>query len=399
MSIWDNIAGSFRFPKEVYGLECFFSADRTDVWVCHISRTKEDLHLLEQKHYPSLEAFAEEAQKNIPILLMASGQKVMQKTVSPIEEESSQSELIARAFPNIDRKSLLFQFHLSENKAVVSATRLEVWEQLTETLNQKGLCVLDFIIGPAALLGLLQKTTEDKVQLGSYVFDLRQNAIALNPLEEEEEIKLFDQKVKNSNALAYLTGLRFMASRQYVSEQESVEANRKDYLYKNLYTKGMMIAGSFILVLLLISFMVYNNYFEKNQALSQQTASYEQQIQKVNELKANYDNKVQFLAVNGANKLEFARMGDQLASTIPAGISLSNMDFFPMEKKLKKENLVRFYQNRLVVSGETNNHSFFESWLQEVNQLSWVKEIQIIGYHEMNVSHRADFTLNITLEL
>jgi len=399
MSWWNNIVNTFRVPKEIYAIELKHSSSGIAALVCHISRNKDTIDLVAEDKYDSYLDFIEEADKNIPVVAILTGQKILQKPLDNLPEDVGEAELIARAFPNIDRKSLYFQTQSNDGKAIVSATRIDTWAQLSESFEQKSARVIDLLIGPANLMGLLGQTGESRIQLGSYSFDLETN-LAVPTEAVDEKVKIFDQELQNSHSLAYLTGLRFMAtSGQYLANSEDLVENRKDFLYKNLYTKGMMAAGVLILIALLTSFMVYNNYFEKNQTLSQQTASYEQQIQKVKELQDSYENKVQFISANGNNKMAFSQMGDQLAATVPSGISLSGLEFFPLEKRMKKEKLVRFYQNQLRVSGETRNHNYFENWLIKVNELDWVNEIQIAGYQEKNSNHEAEFTLKITLGL
>ena len=94
----------------------------------------------------------------------------------------------------------------------------------------------------------------------------------------------------------------------------------------------------------------------------------------------------------------FSVMADQVAQTVPKGIALEQMSFFPLEKRLKKEKLVRFHRDQLILKGEVDNYGYFQQWLKEMNDFEWTGDIQIAGYQEENDRHEAHFNLKVLLQ-
>lgn len=392
--IWNNI----RFPNRIGIVEYYYSSEKPNLRFCVLERQKDEIKVESCTSGDKLDALVPEGVEKLPVIAFVTGKKVLSKKVKLRKESISDAEVIAAAFPNIKRDQLVFEVgDIGEDNFMVSATRQEMVDELLQDLRKVELKPVDVCIGPFSLWSLLGSLDRDHLELGNFQYNFSDFSIRQVDDAEVEEISLFGQEIINTYAMAYLQGLRYFATRQYKSAMNDLLNQRKDHLFQQLFSKGLMGSAVVIFVLLLISFFAHSHFHGQNQELLAITSTYDQQINLVNGLKESYERKEQFLEINGSGDSRFAWMGDQLASSLTKGLLLSEMSFFPLERRMKKERLVRFYRDRLELKGETSNYDHFEEWLSRLNEFDWIEHIEITGYKEKNSSHRAEFSLQIEL--
>lgn len=397
MSLIDNIIAPFKFPKEILAVEYCNSGGGEYYSVSHLKVVKSEVELISSKNSDRVKFLLEGFDSKLPIFLMINGKRVLSKKL-PYKVDLEAEQLIRQAFPSVPLESLSHKLDvLNENKAIISVIRKDLLENIIKPFEEEGFKIVDYTLSAYSLMELSENFGEEEVQLGSLKLNGNEQSISLSNELLFDEIEILGEKVERSNALSFLFGVSLLSSQMYASTDSRTVFHRKDWQFHQMYKKGLIIGMSFMFGVLLISFFVYNNYFDKNKKLALNTQSYDSQLKMVQQMQEAYDTKIQFLEVNGSSGSSFSKMADQIASVVPKGIVLRELSIYPLEKRLKKQNLVRFYNGEIIVGGETKNYGQFQKWFKALEEFNWVEDIDVVGYQETNNSHRAEFSITIEI--
>lgn len=393
MKALHNILPKFAFPKEFIVVECYFGQEGEHLALCHFRVRREKAELLESRNGQSIDDLLKGFKDSIPIILLLSGKKVLTKKIE-IKENLEEEQLISRAFSNIDTNQLLIQVNPNErNEFAISAVRLDIVDGILERIGEGGKMVIEICLSEYAFYAILDSV--EKGKLGGYFNDINKADLSQIRDNLNGEIMLMGEKIDLSCLMPFLLGLQLLASNDLKSTYAPIISNREQWKYTMLFQKTLPISAVLIFVLLLLNFLAYTHYTQKNNELHGLTQAYNKQLTEISDLKNSFEAKKQFLLNNGGQNSKVAKMGDEIAMLLPKQITLSKMSFQPVTKVIKKDNLVRFAQDKMTVEGETDSYAHFQVWLDELRKLEWVSEIAIVGYQETNSRHDAEFSISI----
>tara|TARA_B100001245_G_scaffold189571_1_gene147741 strand:+ start:12368 stop:13567 length:1200 start_codon:yes stop_codon:yes gene_type:complete len=398
LKVLDNIQQSLRFPAELVALEVCYTAAEVQYNAVHLKRVKDEVQLMQNAFGKDLSRVLSHFSEVLPVLIILTGRRVLIKELRNAAPDTEEEVLMSRAFPNISLDDLVYDIRFLEDKAVVAVVRQDFLDQVLGEITTADRRIIDVAIGTYSIWPLLEQLRGNDLHLGFHRIDKEQQMVQAEAECNEEDILAMGENLPAHLTIPFLFGLNSMASRSFVSQQYKVVRYRKDWQFHNLYKKGMFSGMVAVFALLLVSFLMFNYYHDANQVLGENMQSYDAQLKMVEELKASYERKNRFLETNGVGASSFSVMADQVAGTVPKGIALEQMSFFPLEKRLKKEKLVRFHRDQLILKGEVDNYGYFQQWLKEMNEFEWTRDIQIAGYQEENDRHEAHFNLKVLLQ-
>ncbi len=396
MKALKNILEGFDFPNEILVVEYSFG-ETDDLFAIHLKSSKGVVNLEKCYSAKSVKELWSLKTFPCPVHVLFTGKKVLSKRVQG-KSDTPEQELRARAFPSISKENLLFQVDDLENgEYIVSAIRQDIVMEVVDEILASNQQVLDVALGDYTNWSLLAKVAQDKPKVGKFEVNLDSNEVTIAE-GKGAEVNLFEQPIASEYSAPFLFGIKSLATRNYRSDQPTFTDNRIEWKYGVLVKKGILVAALFFFTLLLTNFLLFSHYKTKNGDLSQVSQVYDAQFQQVATLSAAYEEKNEFLKVNGATNSQVGMLGDQIASVLPKELSLSKMTFQPVAKILKKENLVRFSRGELQLQGTTENYTSFQDWLIQLRALAWINDIEILGYQETDSRHQADFSIIIKMK-
>lgn len=392
----DDIKKKFDFPTQIAVVEYVFGASE-ELFVIILKNHKGEVHLVDTFHIQSFEDLSKKWETSIPVLILLSGKKVLSKLVGYTGEFDS-DKLKAKAYPSVAKEGLVFQLdRIDEGRYVVSAVRQDIVTEILDKTQSAGFTVLDISLGEYGYWSLLTNLAQESTLVGKYSINLEEGKVSMNP-EQSHKTEVYGQELNSDYTGAYLYGLQTLANSSYQSESPSLREGRVDWKYGFLFKKSILISGLAVLVILLVNFLLFTHYTSENAELEQLTQAYDKQFKEVTTLRSSFEEKEEFLRINGTQNSRIGRMGDEVAALLPSKLNLSKMTFQPVSKVLKKENLVRFSRDELEVQGESGNYDSFQQWLNQLHKLDWVADIEIAGYQETNSKHQAEFSIKIRLK-
>lgn len=382
MKAIDNIRSFKFFPREVLSVECRFGTEGLWWSVAHLKRSKDTVELEGTNQGTSLKEVLG-GFKELPVILVLGGKKVLSKSGERVGDDEKAFE---KAFPNVNPEDVYYQVDESTNDLQrVSVIRREMLEEPLQSLEEVKRMVVDLNIGDGGLVRLMDHISEDVKSILESRVDM----------DSEVEVDCMGYRLPQGCLRAFLSGINFLGSEEYVSGEDFIHTLREDWKYSFLFKKGLYGGVILFFLALLINFLLFTHYNDLNQDLEFQTQGFDGRINELERLKDEYKEIQSFLQVNGQDHGELAMMGDQIASKVPREVALSRLAFNPVERHLKRENLIRYFQGEILVEGTARRYGAFAEWVDGVKSLDWVSSLEIVGYEESGSKKEGEFSVKI----
>src|SRR5690606_33754554 len=81
-----------------------------------------------------------------------------------------------------------------------------------------------------------------------------------------------------------------------------------------------------------------------------------------------------------SNESKSSLVINDIVKILPSSILLSEIDYHPLEKKIKNKEAVISQDNLIIVSGTVINNEAFTEWIREIEKQNWVENIMIIAF-------------------
>lgn len=154
------------------------------------------------------------------------------------------------------------------------------------------------------------------------------------------------------------------------------------------------IAVSLILVILLVDSIIFKliwiDYQENQLALEEHQA----ELSIIESLKSDIKSKQDLFDAFGTRKSGLASLSDQIAATIPPGVTLSVLDIHPIEGRVRKGEAPNFNREQVMIEGICVNKLVFNQWADDLAQIEGLTNITILHFSENQAN--ASFSISIS---
>jgi Tfp pilus assembly protein PilN len=344
----------------------------------------------------------------VPVFLVVDGKGVLHKKLSS-EQEGTIGELLRMVIPNANANDFFCQRYFIGDCHYVSVLRSDSLEKILDFFNDKGFYVVKLVLGPYALNGIFSIWDQKELQ---YSIDNYLISVVDNYIDEfsygskkgtlESTFKVGEELINDREALAYAVGLSgFLGEIPGVSsELPRLEHDKKEWEARKIFHKMLKGVLGVVLSVLLINTIVYLNLNGENQKLTARLSGKSNLLKKLEILKADVKRKKEFLAnIGWQGQKPLAVLADQLASTLPSGIFLDELDIHPLsEMVLKKDKQYVFQNEKIVVKGKCKNSILLNNWLANIEKLSWVEKVKGQQYFYQEKENTGVFQFEIVIK-
>ena len=133
-------------------------------------------------------------------------------------------------------------------------------------------------------------------------------------------------------------------------------------------------------MLLLFSFILFTNYTTKIEDLNTTLALNKTQKTSLLKLTNEVQKKEKLIKDFSLASSKASWYLDQVGQTIPKSISLSEIQWQPLEKNIKEEKPIKTKHYIMLIKGITNEGEGFSKWLSTLEQLDWIEKVAINDY-------------------
>ncbi|MBN8696060.1 MAG: hypothetical protein J0L87_05985 [Bacteroidetes bacterium] len=347
-------------------------------------------------------------QANEPIILVLIGKGVINKKIHCNENEPIKS-LLNKVLPNANENEFSIQrIRIDTENSFVSVVRNSILDELIVNFQSQGLrMIMNCFLGPFVLNYSWEYLNFAKV---AYVLNYKITSKE-SVIVDVEILPDFILKDTFSVGEEFIDGrsvLPFSAAVSYFVNADVGVLNNfrlSEIISESIERKKFEFRGWLVLLLsltiLVANFLVFNNYWSKNEDLVSQLAVNSSSLKTVDTLKKEVLQKKEFLEQNGLLENSMTSYyADCLASNLPRSITWINLDIHPLKKKesSNSSDVLEFETNTIKIAGNCNKSIDLNDWMKEIKQLEWIKDVELLSYKQDNALEAGFFLLEITLK-
>lgn len=331
-----------------------------------------------------LDLLLAEQSPGIPIALNLRGAKIMTRTIAN-ELTDFETQFSGDDFW-IDR--------LESGKTICSAViRKDVIHKFLDRFSKAKHPVIGLSLDEFSLAALAPYLETLPLQIGFLYFS-DQEPQELRYLESEKPYsEVLGVEAKNlasfAAVLKVLTGQNSLPDRVRLSRDE-FQASKK-------IKQILLRFGSIVLLLLLANYFVFEQYYQLNSKNQQFVTLNQSAIKAHANLQAIFRERREYVNLNQLDKSsKFSFYADEIARLLPNGITLTQLNVFPLNKN-RRTGAFTINDQLIQISGFLKENNLFKTWTEALNRCAWVKQINVQQFDEDKLNQQITFSISILL--
>ncbi|MET1260637.1 hypothetical protein ABV409_14920 [Flagellimonas sp. DF-77] len=384
------------YGKRYFALEVFEIEDALHFALLVMEYRKGELEVIATYTAQRLEDIIESIDKNKPLLVTLNTTKVLTRTLV-VQAESKPEDIVLQAFPNLDLDKFYYQTTLRVTHGMVSICRKDAVDTLLEEFVKSGYSPLRLTLGANDAI-LLQSYADAGLTGSNFKMDFTDSAISFtSDSKAVETLTIGGLSFANTFLLAFASVLGQLKTERHRGNLiQTNEGLKSTFMAERLFNIGLRAGLGFFLLLLLCNFLVFQHYFEKNEILVAGLSEANGKNTTLSALQERVTAKeVQLGRILNTKGSQSTLYLNELGKSVPNTISLTELQFHPLESPLKPNKPILIEKNVYLVSGQTKDKLGFTIWTKQIEDLPWVAQISIVDYGSIS-TNTANFTLKIS---
>lgn len=356
----------------------FRNTDDTLVYnTLRVHKKGSNLLILSSSVYTTFEDLVKNHDTKLSVVLHVDGKGVLNKHIDLNNEADLEWK------KNLDFNSVYFTEYKTSTANFLSFTRKKNIDDNLKLLQENKFQVVDFYLGPL-LSALLSKVLEtNEIVSGETLLSFDNNilsAISKHSGTSLTEYKIADKTLSQHHIALYGSAINFFIKPEEIESNTSENISIEESLYKKAFNYFGIAVIALFLVSLLSSYLLIQYYLEKNVTINQQNLYSNQTYEYILDLEKQKEQKLEVLNKTGQLSKNFLSFYTyQLIKSTPSGISLSNLDVFPVSKEIKAEKKINITPDTIIIKGFTTSGDSFDDWLDELAKIKWIKKFEVIS--------------------
>ncbi len=339
----------------------------------------------------SMEELAKKIPVDLPLALTINGKGVLHKKITgPARKEKRFDVLL----PNANPHDFYLQVLPCRDFDSATIVRRDIVDRLLKELKEQGFKVIAVDCGPGNMSNLIPWINGPASSLigagfairfdgQKEVLDIEVIAVDSEQWREEQEYNIGEQYIKASGLTAFGTAIGLIAEGiegENRLNAPAVAAERDEYRYFRYFRAAGLALLSAVFVILLISFLVYNHYFEKNAGLQASRVVFQDQAAETHRLRAAVKDKEGLIHQYGWDKpSRLSYYADRIGGLVPGTTVLTDMKLFPVSTAVSGDEW-RFKKDTIQVAGTCEDPTELNRFANNLKNIREFREVNIKSY-------------------
>ena len=360
-----------------------------------IQKKRKNITILKKEIFSTFEELIKNLDSKTPLILHIDGKGILNKKIDFDNEQD------VNWYKNINLNELSYTSYKNENITFLSFSRKTLTDDWVVKFSNLNFQILDLYIG-GFISSLLASTFNNKKiitpQLILHFEETQLVDYVRNENNEQKSYKIGEDVLESVTLPLYSCLIHFLIPTNIIEKSKVEGLNIEEYNFKRAFNfLGVFMLG-FYLVLLLISYFGINYFNQKNAELNYQNIYSKQAFKKLEDLEKQKSNKFKILSETGLTSNKFLTYyAYEIYKNTSNGIQLSEFNTNPLEVELKPTKKIILLNKIILVSGQAQNEVFFNSWIENIKKMNWIKKFEIIGI-ETNKKNWMQFKIKITVK-
>jgi len=387
--------------KRFCGIEISSRNSKDTFLVTSLRKRKKELTIDMQFEVESVDLIAEKLPKKQHVFLIVNTNHVLFKKVTT--SNTNQNAILNGAFPNINTHDFYYEIISGNNNtSFIALCRKNYVDTIIDDFKAKNIFVTSFSLSNNLITEITNFVTLKSIQSSNAQVTLDGEIKDVNitdTINKQEEYDVNGLLTANKYILSLSGALTaFLNTNNRISNsEEKINSLFQDFKHQILFKKGLQGSLIVFLVALLLNFFLFNHYFSKVNEL--------QQTSQVNTINKNavlsLDKKLKKtekiatdILKSSASKSSF--YVNEIIKLIPNSILLSELNYQPLQKRIKKNQNILIQNNTIIISGVSSESESFSNWIKQLENYEWVKTVDIHDYSDTSTS-RTEFSIKLNL--
>ncbi|WP_323787698.1 hypothetical protein [Psychroserpens sp.] len=381
------------------GIEHTSSGEGEFIFVSVIKQSKKELNQEFNFELQSIKDVSEKFKKNQHAHLIINNEKVISKSLQSNQNEAQ--KLVYKSFPNINIEDFYFEVLSENNNHFISICRKDYVNTLIQKYLEHNTFITSISLGNNIFSTIKSFIKEQNVFTSNALIKLKEGQIITinKTIVENKYYEINGLRVSNTEILSFSASIQSILKNNATTTNFEIKHSvlLNEFKQTRFFSQYLKFTGLFILGMLLVNFLLFNHYFNEVNHLQQITAVNKSTKQKILILDESVSKKQKLaddlLRSNGSKSSFYV---NTIMNSLPETILLSEYDYQPLLKRVKPDKPIVLDTKAIMVSGRSSDSELFSTWIARLEQIDWVKKVDIISYG-LSSNHLPDFEIKITL--
>lgn len=365
----------------------------SQVFLYTYKHQKGNTTLLNKHIFENTEIAYENIPKKDTLFLFVNNQHVLTKEQTsnfPISSENCDN-YIEKTF-SISSQDFFYDIVKVKENLISSIIRRQYLEEHISKAKEKGFLVSKCFFGPMSISHMIENLNETEYITSQWIVQPKSNPILKVNSSSENQLdsnSLFAEGIIKKHIAKNETFYgSFQTYQSNLTNLSNAIRNNKTY---------QLVTAVLLGVLVLISALYYSFQYPKLITLQQQKTLNSARLNKINQLKIQISKQEKL--INQINKLSNTDVGnfiDKILLIKPNSISLNQIDFQPLLKKIKKEKNILTDTNTLILKGSSKQHKDIQTWISNLEALDLIASVDILSFNDLKTI--SEFKLAIRID-
>lgn len=357
-------------------------------------RTKEQLSISKSADANTFDDLKKIVGTNLPVLLHFSGKGLVSKKVAPTGNYLK--EILFNGATDQFYTYTLFE----KANNFVSIGRKEVLDEQFAMFAAHKYKVVDYSIGP--FVGTLAKgiIEQNTITLSDYGLDFDEDGLVdfTNEGDTDMKYRLGEESLKSSEVTLLATLLNFLYPSEKIDyENDFLTGNLKERRFKKIFDYTAIGSMILFLIVLLSSFLLLKYYNSEYVTYNEQLYLFNDNYHQVKKMEEDLISKQYIVNQSGLSKKNFlAYYVNEIGSTVPRQIVLSDLHINPVFAKIKAKEKISIEPNSIRIEGQSSGSIYVSEWIKVLKEKKWVGKIEILNLSAAK-NGKDSFSLKIQL--
>jgi len=389
---------TFFKRRNIVGVDYNTSSDEYVLSYCHVEKSYKKI---------KLKSFGQETTETLKkkskrkdIHLNISGKLVLYKQIS-VSDDTNEKNIISKVIPAGKEQEFYYQLSDVAGKTWCAVIRRDNLQEIIDNFKEQKLNVINVSLGPLSSAVFKEVIDTNDLTTSSSQIHSEGEVVTISKRKEDQDAdQLIDgHNVSNYHVNAFATALSYhVESGTSYGSMPIIEANWTESRYDQM---KLILGGMFVMVMsvvILSNFFLRSSYEEALVDLNMVNAQSEDSYQQLTARQMELSNKKNLLIQNGMDRAGVAAyFSDRIASTVPIGVNLLELDIKPLNKTLKDGERSNFIKENVLVTGVSPNSADLNKWTVLLHGLEFVNEVTINNYSQSDRENPGIFDLIIQL--
>jgi Tfp pilus assembly protein PilN len=381
--------------KQYIGIEFFSINHEEKIAFLQAEKKKDGLVIAKHNIFLNKEELLLE-KNNAPAVLVINNAQVLQKEIQGTDPNDK--KLLHKAFPNLQLEEFYYEIWRKGTISLISICRKSYVDELIVSLKD-GFKIASVGLGLSPIGNMVAFSIPSVINTNTHTIDLdsTENMVQSGNMTPSV-LDVNGLQISSHQLLGFAGILQLILQQGTTGSIQELNTHILDNFNQGSFFEKTLKTGiALLLCVLLVNFLFFSHYFDKA-AEAEETVLLNKagigNIVKIKERIISKENALNSFTGNSGSRSTV--LLNTIVKSIPTSILLSEIEYHPIEKKVKKEEPILSQDKFISISGNTISNEDFTLWVENLGGQPEIENVTIASFGK-DPEGNTIFTINITV--